>query len=200
MSIPIVDGKKDVIAFFEVYNKKPGAEFTPQDLKNSVAAAQIASLAIQNSLTYRKLMALAAFSRSLTLASDLEQILEVVGHQVEINFNRGSVILLPADQRLTVRFRTPELRLTPREMEAATWCWEHGQEAGASTATLSDARALYVPLIVRGQVIGVLGLESSSADWFSTPQRELLAGFIGQSALAIERGLLEQKVRPHPIS
>src|SRR6202034_836627 len=60
MSIPVVDSKKDVIAFFEVYNKKSGAGFTPQDLKNSLAAAQIASLAIQNSLTYGKLTALAA--------------------------------------------------------------------------------------------------------------------------------------------
>ena len=195
MTIPILDSKKDVIAFFEVYNKKSGAVFTPQDLKNSLAAAQIASLAIQNGLTYRKLMALAAFSRSLTLASDLEQILEVVGHHLEINFHRGSVILLPADQRLMLRFRTPEFISTAKELEAATWCWEHGQEAGASTTTVSDAQAYYLPLTVRGQVIGVLGLESRPGDWFSASQRELLAAFMGQAALAIEQGLLEQKVR-----
>ena len=90
MGIPIVDSEKEVIGFFEVYNKKSRAEFTARDLKNSVAAAQIASLAIQNSLTYRNLMAFAAFSRSLTLASGLEQILEVAGQHLEINFHRAA--------------------------------------------------------------------------------------------------------------
>lgn len=195
MSIPILDSRKDVIAFFEVYNKQSGAEFTPEDLKNSLAAAQIASLAIQNALTYGKLKALAAFSRSLTLTSDFEQILEVVGHHLEINFHRGSVILLPSDEQLIRRFRTPEFAPTAKEMEAAAWCWKHGQEAGASTTAVSDAQGYYLPLTIRGQVIGVLGLESRPGAWFSTPQRDLLAGFVGQSALAIEQGLLDQKVR-----
>ncbi len=195
ISIPIVDSQKDVIGFLEVYNKKPDTGFSPQDVKNSMAAAQIASLAIQNGLTSRKLTALAGFSRSLTLASDLDQILEIVAHHVEIDFQRGSAILLPADQRLMVRFRTPEFLSTTKEMEAAVWCWKHGQEAGASATAVSDAQGYYLPLVVRGEVIGVLGLESRSGVWFSTPQRELLAGFVGQSALAIERGLLEQKVR-----
>lgn len=80
-------------------------------------------------------------------------------------------------------------------MEAAAWCWKNGQEAGASTTAVPDAQGYYLPLTVRGQVIGVLGLESRLGAWFSTPQRELLAGFLGQSALAIEQGLLDQKVR-----
>ena len=195
MSIPILDSKKDVIAFFEVYNKQSGAEFTPEDLKNSLAAAQIASLAIQNALTYGKLKALAAFSRSLTLTSDFQQILEVVSHHLEINFHRGSVILLPTDQQLIPRFRTPQFASTSKEMEAAAWCWKYGQEAGTSTTAVSDAQGYYLPLTVRGQVIGVLGLESRPGAWFSTPQRDLLAGFVAQSALAIEQGLLDQKVR-----
>jgi K+-sensing histidine kinase KdpD len=195
MSIPILDSKEDVIGVFEVYNKKSGKGFTPEDLKNGLAAAQIASMAIQNGLTYLNLKALAAFSRSLTLTSDLEQIFAAIGHHLEINFHRGSVILLPSHQELIPRFRTPEFRLIGKEMEAAAWCWEHGQEAGAATTAVSDAQGYYLPLIVWGEVIGVLGLESRPGAWFSTPQRELLTGFLGQSALAIERGVLEQKVR-----
>jgi two-component system, OmpR family, sensor histidine kinase KdpD len=195
MCIPIIDTEKDVIGFFEIYNKKPGKGFTQQDLKNSLAAAQIAALAIQNGLTYKKLIALAAFSRSLTLAADLEQILEVAGHHFAIHFNCGLALLLPADRGLAVRFRTPEVLWNDKELEAATWCWEHGREAGAETPTMPDALARYLPLMVREQAIGVLGLESRAGAWFSTPQRELLAGFIAQAALAIERGLLEQRVR-----
>ena len=195
MCIPIADGEKEVIGFFEVYNKKSGAEFTQRDLKNSLAAAQIAALAIQNGLTYKKLIALAAFSRSLTLAGDLEQFPEVAGHHLELNFNCGFAFLLPADTGLAMRFQTPDFSWTGRELEAATWCWNHGQDAGAETEIVPDATARYLPLMVRERAIGVLGLESKAGAWFSTPRRELLAGFIGQCALAIERGLLEQRVR-----
>ena len=199
MYIPIVDSRKEVIAFFEVHNKESGGEFTEQDLENGLASAQIASLAIQNGLTYLKLTALAAFSRSLTLTSDLEQALEVIGEQLEINFHRAAAIFMPADQgtnaTLVQRFRTPDFSATAKELEAAIWCWQHGQEAGIDTTAVSDALAHYLPLAVRGRVIGVLGLMPRPDSWFSTQQRELLAGFVGQSALAIERGLLEQRVR-----
>jgi two-component system, OmpR family, sensor histidine kinase KdpD len=193
--IPIIDNEKEVIGFFEIYNKQSNKTFTQQDLKNCVAAAQIAALAIQNVLTNAKLAALAAFSRSLTLAGDLEQIVEVAGNHLEAHFHCGFVLLLPADQGLVTRFRTPEFLWTDKELEAATWCWQHGREAGAQTATLPDALARYLPLMAREQTIGVLGLESRPDGWLSASQRELLAGFVGQSALAIERSLLEQKMR-----
>lgn len=195
MAIPIVDGKKNVIAFFEVFNKVTGGGFTPQDLENSLAAAQIASLAIQNVLTHNKLMALAAFSRSLALANDLDRILETVGNHLEANFHCGSVVLLPADEELNVRFQSSEFTATPQEMEAARLCWTRGEDAGASTSVAPEAKMHYRPLTVRGQVIGVLGLEFRPGAMFSTAQRELLAGFIAQSSLAIEQATLEQKLR-----
>jgi K+-sensing histidine kinase KdpD len=194
MSIPIVDGEQNVIAFVEVYNKRSGAEFTPLDLKNSLAAAKIAALAIKNGLTWVQLTALAAFSRSLTLAGDLEQILEVVAHHFEINFHRSAVILLPADRSLAVRHQASDFVATARELEAAARCWSHTEETGAETTVVPDALAHYFPLTVRGEVIGVLGLISAGGP-FSAPRRELLAGFIGQSALAIEHGALEQRMR-----
>ena len=66
IAVPIIDSEKDVIAFFEVYNKGGGGGFTDADLDHSLAAAQIASLAIHNRLLYQNLSALAAFSQSLT--------------------------------------------------------------------------------------------------------------------------------------
>jgi K+-sensing histidine kinase KdpD len=199
MCIPIVDGRKEVIAFFEVHNKESGGEFTNQDLENGLAAAKIASLAIQNGLTYLKLTALAAFSRSLTLTSDMEQTLEVICEQIVTTFHRAAAIFMPGDQGanapLVQRFRTREFSATDKELAAAIWCWKHGKESGTDTTAEPDALAHYVPLSVRGRVIGVLGLMPRPGAWFSTQERELLAGFVGLSALAIERGLLEQRVR-----
>ena len=187
--------KRAVIAFFEVYNKRGGAGFTDADLDHSLAAAQIASLAIHNRLLYRNLSALAAFSQSLTVTSDLDQILEVVGHHIEKNFNRSSVILLPVNGGLTPRYRSTEFVLSESELAAATWSWKHAQDAGRSTDILSAVQAHYMPLKARGQVIGVLGLQVKTGAWFSNVQRQLFSAFLSQSALAIERGVLEQKVR-----
>jgi K+-sensing histidine kinase KdpD len=200
MGIPIVDSEKDVIAFFEVYNKRGGAEFTPADLDHGLAAARIASLAIHNRLLYQNLSALAAFSQSLTVTSDFDQILEVIGRHMEVNFSRRSVILLPVNGGLIPGFRSAEFvfnqsDLGVSDLAAATWSWKHGQDAGRSTDILSAAQAHYLPLRARGQVIGVLGLEVKPGAWFSNVQRQLLSAFVSQSALAIERGLLEQKVR-----
>jgi PAS domain S-box-containing protein len=182
MAVPIVDSEKDVIAFFEVYNRKGRAEFTQADLDHSLAAARIGSLAIHNRLLCQNLSALA------------DQILETVGRHIEVTFKRHSV-LLPANGGLTPRFLSPEFAFRDSEFAAAAWSWEHGQDAGRSTDILSAADAHYVPLKARGQVIGVLGLQVKPGAWFSNMQRQLFNGFIGQSALAIDRGLLEQRVR-----
>jgi K+-sensing histidine kinase KdpD len=195
MGVPIVNNEKEVIAFFEVYNKRNGAGFTPADLDHGLTAAHMASLAIHNHLLYRNLSALAAFSQSLTVTSDFDQVLEVVGRHIEVTFKRRSVILLPANGGLTPRFRSAEFVFNESELAAASWSWEHGQGAGSSTDILSAAQAHYLPLKVRGEVIGVLGLEVKPGVWFSHVQRQLLHAFISQAALAIERGLLEQKVR-----
>ena len=195
IAVPIVDSEKDVIAFFEVYNKGGSAGFTPADLDHSLASAQIASLAIHNRLLCQNLLALAAFSQSLTGTSDFDRILEVVGRHMEAHFKRRAVILLPFNGGLIPRFSSAEFVFDEAERAAATWSWEHGQDTGRSTDILSAAQAHYLPLKARGQVIGVLGLEVKPGTWFSNVQQQLLSAVISQSALAIERGLLEQKVR-----
>jgi len=111
-----------VMAFFEIYNKTGGTGFSAADLDHCLAAAPIAALAIHNRLLYGNVSALAAFSRSLTLTSDLDQILEVVGNHLDANFNRRSVILLPANGVLTPRYRSAEFVLSESELAAAAWC------------------------------------------------------------------------------
>ncbi len=195
LAVPIIDSEKDVIAFFEIYNKRASDGFTRADLDNCLAAAQIASVAIHNRLLSQILSALAAFSQSLTVANDFDEILDVVGAHIEKNFKRRSVILLPVNGELVQRSQGAEFVFGEPELAAANWSWKHGQAAGRSTEILSDAQAQYLPLKSRGEAIGVLGVEVTSEAWFSNVQRQLFRAFISQSALAIERGLLEQKVR-----
>jgi PAS domain S-box-containing protein len=195
LAIPIVDSEKDMVAFFEVYNKKTGAGFDHADLDHALAAAQIASLAIHNHLTHQNLSALVAFSQALTVTSDFDQILEVVGRHIEVNFRRRSVILLPVNGGLAPRYRSAEFVFGESELAAATWSWKNDRDAGRSTDIPSGAQAHFLPLKARGHVIGLLGLEVKAGAWFAKVQRQFFNSFVSQSAIAIERGLLEQKVR-----
>jgi len=52
---PILDNQGEVIGFLEVNNKRDEAGFTEADLERMVAVSSVASIAVQNALTFRKL-------------------------------------------------------------------------------------------------------------------------------------------------
>jgi PAS domain S-box-containing protein len=54
LTTPLLDSKGEVFGFFEVLNKKGDSGFTPVDQRNLLAVSQVASVAIQNALAYRK--------------------------------------------------------------------------------------------------------------------------------------------------
>ena len=175
--------------------KRPGHEFTPLDLKNALAAAKIASLAIQNGLTYGQLTALAAFSRSLTLASDLEQILEVVAHHFEINFHRGAVILLPVDRLLTLRYQDFRFYSDCQELEAATWCWKHAEETGAETTSYPGCAGPLFSADGSWEVIGVLGLIAAGPVLVLDTEARASGRFHRPIRVSYRAGILEQRLR-----
>lgn len=55
ISTPVLDRHGEVVGFFEIHNKTDGSGFTPADQANLVAVSQLASVAIQNALGYRRL-------------------------------------------------------------------------------------------------------------------------------------------------
>jgi two-component system sensor histidine kinase KdpD len=78
-----------------------------------------------------------------------------------------------------------------RERAVATWVMNHGREAGHTTATLSAAEALYIPLKGTCSVVGVLAVKTPSLDRALAPaEKEQLYAFAHQTALALERALL----------
>jgi PAS domain S-box-containing protein len=52
---PILDAQGEVIGFFEVNNKKNGARFSESDVEKLVAVSRIASIALQNAMSYANL-------------------------------------------------------------------------------------------------------------------------------------------------
>ena len=54
LCVPVLDIKQEVIAFFALHNKRSG-EFGSSDIETAEGVAQVASIAIQNALAYRKI-------------------------------------------------------------------------------------------------------------------------------------------------
>jgi PAS domain S-box-containing protein len=55
ISTPVLTLKGELIGFFEIFNKKAIPGFTESDVEKLVAVSQVAAVAIQNALAYRKI-------------------------------------------------------------------------------------------------------------------------------------------------
>lgn len=81
-----------------------------------------------------------------------------------------------------------------REWAVAKWALENGKEAGWSTDTLSSAQALYLPLVARGKVTGVLSyMPNKQGAAMPEEARGLLAAVCGQLAFYLEQEQYRQQ-------
>jgi two-component system sensor histidine kinase KdpD len=75
-----------------------------------------------------------------------------------------------------------------REESVARWTFTHKQNAGLGTDTLPGSRALYVPLLGSGGVVGVLGvMPHEEMESYPSEQVDLLETFASIIASALER-------------
>ena len=138
--------------------------------------------------------ALNHFSRELTAAITLDQVLDTVIHHVGKMFNRQAAILLPEANHLVVKAATAALKLDESELAVAEWTYKNNRPAGNGTDTLSASTIRFIPLeTVRG-IIGVLGIKAQNNEQALSPaQRVLMEGVVNLSALAIDRALYAEK-------
>ncbi|HEY0301947.1 MAG TPA: ATP-binding protein, partial [Rhizomicrobium sp.] len=108
------------------------------------------------------------------------------------------VILLPDAKtgRLEIRIGyPPEDEIDAQDYAAATWCWERGKPAGRNAETLPGTKRLFLPMRTGEGLVGVIGLQRSDEKALFTPEeRRLLDALIDQTALAIERSELVERV------
>lgn len=161
-----------------------------------------------------------SFSRELTAAVTLNEIVGIVVTHLGENFSRQIVVLLPENGQLEVNGYTPEtpphakeqpsfadtftrtadrparFQLDESERAVAIWAFEHGQPAGRDTDTLPAAKVRYLPLKTSRGIVGVLGVQPHDATKHLTPeQRRLMEAFANQAALAIERAQLADETQ-----
>ncbi len=138
------------------------------------------------------------FTGKLAAIARLDDILWAVAYQISSMLKVNVVVLLPnaKTKRLEIRVGyPPEDEIDDQDLAAATWTWDHGQAAGRNAETLPGAKRLFLPMRTGEGLVGVIGLQRLDDKAFFTPEeRRLLDALIDQTALAVERSELVERV------
>ena len=138
------------------------------------------------------------FTGKLAGSARLDDILWAASFQIASMLKTNVVILLPdpATKRLEIRVGyPPEDELDVQDLAAASWCWEKGKAAGRHAETLPGTKRLFLPMRTGEGLVGVIGLQRLDDKALLTPEeRRLLDALIDQTALAIERAQLVERV------
>jgi len=136
------------------------------------------------------------FSRRIVAAASLDDVLWAAVHHVASTLQCRAMVLLPKnDQGLQISAGfPPEDSLSPRDLGAAEWAWQHNCVTGRGSDTLPAADWLFLPLKTQRGLVGLLGIsfgsnQSDRSD-FGPEQRRLLDALVDQVAVAIERANL----------
>jgi two-component system sensor histidine kinase KdpD len=129
-----------------------------------------------------------ALSRDLVTVHTMEQVLSIlVRHSTQI-FPCQMAIFLPADHELAVAAKTLEFEIDPNALGVASWVLLNKQPAGRGTGTLSEAKALYLPMVTTERVIGVMGFLFPRDRQVMSPENQVIMDTITRlGAMAIER-------------
>jgi two-component system sensor histidine kinase KdpD len=155
----------------------------------SNVAARARTLAITAMARARTTESLYAFSRKLSGAGTLDDVLWASAYQAALMLKVRVVMLLPENGTLAVKTGyPPEDILDDADLAAAKWAWDHERPAGRGSDTLPGAKRLFLPMRTGRGPVGVVGIDSDKPGPLLTPdQRRLLDALIDQAALAIER-------------
>ncbi|GIL37810.1 sensor histidine kinase [Roseiterribacter gracilis] len=137
-----------------------------------------------------------AFSRKIAGVVALDDLLWTASVQIASALDVRVVFLLPDRDGLRVAAGfPPEDTIDAADMAAARWSFAHARPAGRDADTLPGAKRLFLPLIVGGAVVAVVGIDRDAPGQLLSPdRRRLLETLLDQTASAIERVGLAGKV------
>jgi two-component system sensor histidine kinase KdpD len=152
-------------------------------------AARVRGQALSARLRARQTDDLYQFSRKLSVAVTLDDLLWATAHQIALMLKVRVVLLLPQNDTVAVRAGfPPEDMLDDADLAAAKWSWEKNHIAGRGSDTLPGAKWLFQPLRTGRGPLGVVGIIRDEPGPLLTPdQQRLLDALADQAALAIER-------------
>ncbi len=140
--------------------------------------------------------ALYELGRDLTVAVGLDTVAKTIITHISQTFSRDVVIFLAEGDELKVYATSPGMQVDENQLAVATWAYNHGQQAGRGTDTLTDALIRCIPLKTTRGVIGILAVKPFAGNnTLSLDQRRTLDTFANQVAIAIERARLVEQSR-----
>jgi two-component system sensor histidine kinase KdpD len=146
----------------------------------------------------RRTAALYSLSRKLVHEREIEHLSAIAIEHIGELFLSHVVVLVPDEKgQLTTPATGPvTFALDQKEMSVAQWTFNHRQRAGRGTATLTGAKALYLPLVASSRTVGVIGVMPNHPDSFlDQEQAHGLESFANQVAMAIDRSLLGKEAQ-----
>ena len=133
--------------------------------------------------------ALYLLTRELAQASDFADLLAIVIREVGKAAQAEVALSLPEDHpdRSLTPYFASTWNLEEKEQTVATWAFLRWLPAGRGTDTLPSSEGLHLPLLAGDRGVGVLSLRFRDPAPLSTEQRDLLAAFVSQIALVLDR-------------
>ncbi len=146
----------------------------------------------------KRMALLEDFSRRLTGIVGQNDFAWVLAEYLRSTLGLEAIVLLPEyESKLAVVGGDPGREgLTEAEQTAARWAYEHHEAAGRGTGTLPNVVWLFVPLLGRGESLGVLGVRVADGRRNIDPERErLLLAMRDQAGTALEKLRLATEIQ-----
>jgi two-component system, OmpR family, sensor histidine kinase KdpD len=163
-------------------------------VSNLAARGQTRAVAAHDRV--RSVESLYGFSRKLSGAGTLDDVLWATAHQIASMLKVRVVLLLPENGSIAVMAGyPPEDALDEPDLAAAKWAWEKNRPAGRDSDALPGAKWLFQPMRTGRGPVGIVGIcRDEPGPLLRVEQRRLLDALIDQSALSIERVRLVEDV------
>lgn len=155
--------------------------------------ARIRTQERQTRYNAERISALYTLAHETVTAVNINDVLQTAVSQISRVFDTEVAIILWQNNQL-LRHPHPcsTLTLSDKEYSVAQWVYKSGRSAGRFTETLSQAVGQYHPLQTPTRTVGVIGIRPRMDERLSFDQEVLLATFISQIALVIERKMLDE--------
>lgn len=142
--------------------------------------------------------ALYEFSRKLSAAATLDDVLWLLSHHASQSVKGTAVVLLQANQELILKAAwPPEDSISTPDYAAARWALKNAATAGRFTSTMPNAHFQWRQISSGDKRFGVLGVAPADAQDLLSPAAEAeLQAYCDLTSIAIERTqLVEQSVK-----
>lgn len=141
-------------------------------------------------------------NKKLLITTGLHNIVNLTNEYISKIFHRSTIFYIkdPEDGSEGILMQSEEdkdvsFMLSENEKAVAHWVFVNQKRAGAGTDTHMEAKAFYMPVIARGNVLGVIGLSSTNGKYVNQNNRLFLRMVASQVAMALERQQLSDKQR-----